>query len=282
MVTTVSQLFAAMKVAKASDTVYIAPGEYDLTVPIRAEKRCLELPSGVTLKGDRKNPSLIYSDDLGTYPLIKPLGPGCKIVGLRIQGSQSKVYTELDALPSDKYYAFPMSAGIVSAYSVAVEHCEIYGWGHSGVYCHGTQQSPSKLAVHACNIHHCQRSGLGYGVCVGDWCEALIDWCEFDYTRHAIACTGHPESGYEARNCKHGTHCTHYVFDMHPPGGKYMHVHGCDVRTYHPAVTVQGKPVQSWRVENCRFLDTEDDAIIVWNKTDASGVVQAAGNVYGE
>jgi hypothetical protein len=109
------------------------------------------------------------------------------------------------------YYKFPTSTGIESAHTLVVDNCEIWGWSMAGI---SLLQGADGTHIHHCNIHHCQRRGLGYGVCI-DKSEVLIESNLFDYCRHAIAGSGLPGTSYEARNNIHGEHSTQHCFDMH-------------------------------------------------------------------
>ncbi len=90
------------------------------------------------------------------------------------------------------------------------------GWSHAAVYL----TEGIKHHIHHNYIHHNQREGLGYGVCLGygEDISALIEYNLFGYNRHSIAGTGVPGNSYEARhNIELGNSLNHN-FDMH--GGK--------------------------------------------------------------
>ena len=77
----------------------------------------------------------------------------------------------------------------------------------------------SKAYIHHNNIHHCQRSGLGYGVAL-DEADAIIEANLFDWCRHAIAGTGSPGTSYEARYNIHLENASSHCFDMHGGGDR--------------------------------------------------------------
>ncbi len=309
---TVDELIAALAAARAGETVFI-PGDatLDFTDRVFLDGLVLKLPAGVVLAGDRgwrgSAGALLFSDAFQTSPLIEVAGPGARITGLRLRGPDPKrrlafhhraFYTDVyPAGParSDAYYRFPNSDAIrCGADRLEVDNCEIAGWSHAGVYLPGGL----KHRVHHCFIHHCQRMGLGYGVCL-DQAEVLIERNLFQDNKHHIAGTGRPGSGYEARHNvvlpyteAHAHPVTgapygqDHLFDMHGGGdrrdgtevaGAWMKIHHNRFRSSYLAVCIRGVP--------------ERKALIHHNWFDAlapgDGVVRAKGrtdvrsNVYG-
>jgi len=241
------ELLDALAKAKPGQTVFI-PGEteIDLTARVYIEKLVLEIPAGVTLAGNRGQDgsagALICSDALGyvirppgggdrtseVKPLISPKGADVRITGLRIRGPNPKRYLDhfhrsfAEKLPDGKrrghdyYYQFPVSRGIVAEQpDLEVDNCEISAFSHNGVFI----VSGDGHHIHHNFIHHCQYQGLGYGVS-HDKGSSVIERNLFDFNRHSIAGTGHPDSGYVARhNVELGTSLAH-CFDMHGGGGR--------------------------------------------------------------
>ena len=206
------ELMDALFRAASGQVIYVDDkAEIDMSVLVAAYQRRLVIPEGVTLASGRgqkgSQGGMIYSDEFRTSPLIEVGGKNVRISGLRLGGPDPKVRAEDlayltqvgrkttgDKSGNGDYYRFPASDGIVSIYAgLEVDNCEIGGWSHAGVYGHAADSAARvTMHVHHCNIHHCQRDGLGYGVSVGDGCEALVEANLFDYTRHAIAGTGTP------------------------------------------------------------------------------------------
>ncbi len=227
VVTGITDLRKALGSAQTEDVIFV-PGdaEIDMTVCARACREVIEIPGGVTLAGGRgidgAPGAMIYSDEFETQPLIRVVGDGARVTGLRIGGPDQKVRFEelIDALyhhpemASDGkgYYSFPTSNGIeTECNGLTVDNCEIWGWGCAGV---NLRQCAKTAHIHHNDIHHCQRAGLGYGICFHG-ADGLVEFNRFDYTRHAIAGSGVPGTAYEARFNIHGPNSTSHCFDMH-------------------------------------------------------------------
>lgn len=201
LVSTADELVNALARASAGQIVYVKSGvEIDLTHYTE-----LQVPGGVTLAGDRGNgtspgPLLFTRNTRAT--LISDAGPGVRITGLRIRGADGGVD------PIDYIYD-NLAFGIRSTFAnLEVDNCEISDFSFAGVQVVGKNGY-----VHHNYIHHVQREGLGYPVQVGG--TALIEANIFDYYRHAIAASGFPGNGYEARYNIALAHATNTVFDMH-------------------------------------------------------------------
>jgi hypothetical protein len=222
----IDSLVDALSKATTGQVVFI-PGdaEMDLTALIYIEKLVLQVPGGVTLASDRGNAgslgALIESDALDTRALIRALGPGVRVTGLRLEGPNPKRYLDHHRRaygPGGKgaeyYYKLPVSSGIVADQpSLEVDNCDISGFSLAGA----NLQKGEGHHIHHCSIHHCQYQGLGYGVCL-DTASAVIEQNLFNWNRHSIAGTGRPPSGYVARNnVELGVSLSH-CFDMH--GGR--------------------------------------------------------------
>jgi len=238
---TLDALLAALSKAKSGQIVFI-PGEteIDLTARIYIEQLVLEVPEGVTLAGNRgfkdSKGALLSSDALKTPVMIRPLGPGVRITGLRIRGPNPKRYMEHHRRsfardPGRKgrylyhegkdprgghsyYYKFPKSDGIVAEHPrLEVDNCDISAFGHAGVYL----KDGDGHHIHHNSIHHCQYNGLGYGVS-HNTASSLIEYNLFNHNRHSLAGTGRPGCGYVARHNVEGTVSLSHCFDMH--GGR--------------------------------------------------------------
>jgi pectate lyase len=226
-------LLAALKSVKEGEIIFIdGHAEIDCTDLVFTEKFRIKLPAGVILASDRgyKNSegAIIKSDNFATKPLISVLGPKVRITGLRIIGPDPKSHLEHhkrsfnpergdSKAQSAYYYLLPNSEGISTEHGfLEVDNCELSGWSHAAIYLrNGDEQH-----IHHNYIHHNQRNGLGYGVCLGYGknISALIEFNLFDYNRHSIAGTGVPGNSYEASNNIELGHSLSHNFDMH--GGK--------------------------------------------------------------
>jgi hypothetical protein len=218
----IDALIDALSKARGGEVVFIT-GEtvLDLTSRIYIEGLVLGIPGGVTLASDRGNGdsqgALLTSDALKTPVMIRALGSGARITGLRIQGPNPKRYLEhhrrafREGKGRSYYYEFPTSDGIQASFdSLEVDNCEISGFAHSGIFL----REGEGHRIHHNFIHHCQYNGLGYGIS-HDRASSLIEYNHFDWNRHSIAGTGRPGCSYVARhNVELGTSLSH-CFDMH-------------------------------------------------------------------
>ena len=225
VVRTIDELLGALARAVPGEVVFV-PGdvELDLTARVRADALVLELPGGVTLASDRGRGgslgALLFSDELLTRPLLRVMGSDARISGLRLRGPDPERRLDhhrrafAEGRGSDYYYSLPTSDGIECAYErLRVDGCELAGWSHAAIFLRAGEGH----RVDHNFIHHNQRQGLGYGVCL-DVARSTIEHNLFDWNRHSIAGTGRPGSGYIARhNIERGVSLSH-CFDMH--GGR--------------------------------------------------------------
>lgn len=248
-VSTKSSLLKALGKARRGDVIYVSDdARIDLT-----GHHSISIPAGVTLASGRgrdgsEGALLFTTEDRATprgkselLSLFKTAGKNVRVTGLRLRGPDP------DRRGS---YAFINFDGILSDHAgLEVDNCELWGWSHGAVYL----RRGSAAHIHHNSIHHCQRSGLGYGV-VLDIAEALIEANIFDWCRHAIAGTGRPGSGYEARYNLVLENASSHSFDMH--GGRDRrdgtHIAGDWIKIHHNtfraagvyAVVIRGKPRQ--------------------------------------
>jgi len=288
-------LLDALSKAKAGQVVFI-PGEteIDLTTSIYIEGLVLEVPAGVTLAGNRGHDgskgALLTSDALKTPVMIRVAGPDVRITGLRIQGPNPKRYTEhhrrsfgKGGAGHDYYYKFPKSDGIRTENPrLEVDNCEISAFAHAGIYL----KEGEGHHIHHNFIHHCQYSGLGYGVS-HDEASSLIEFNLFNWNRHSIAGTGRPGCGYIARhNVECGVSHSH-CFDMH--GGRDRkddtNIAGTSIEIYNNTffapqtpVKIRGVPQEKCEVHHNWFLECTEPGDAV----RASERTSVYDNVYGE
>ncbi|MCE5228005.1 right-handed parallel beta-helix repeat-containing protein [bacterium] len=295
---TVQSLMAALAQAKPGQTVFI-PGDavLDMTTWIIADKKAIMVPAGVTLASNRgfngSSGALIFSDELKTQPMIRVMGDGARVTGLRLRGPDPLIRLDFHQRCFGKgggghalYYKLPNSDGIqTSASRLEVDNCEIMGWSSGGVSLIGGKDHH----VHHNYIHHNRRHGLGYGV-VFNQAFALVDYNLFDYCRHHIAGTGRPESGYEAANNVILNNANSHLFDMHGGrdrkdgttiAGTRMNIHH---NTFmHPSeriLYIRGIPQESADVHHnwiYRNYDETKKATLI----ESDGNTKAHDNVYG-
>ena len=273
-VSNLNQLVGALKQAHSGETVFVeGETEIDCTGPVCAEKLVLEIPGGVTLAGNRgvsgSPGALIYSDELATSPLFRVLGPNVRVTGLRIRGPDPKQRldwsvhcAEVKNAKGDLYYKLPVAIGIVTEQAgLEVDNCELSGWSDSAIYL----MAGDRHHIHHSYIHHNQRDGLGYGVCLGygKKTEALIEQNLFNYNRHSIAATGAPGNSFEAcHNVELGEALGH-CFDMHGGedrkdgtdiAGTWLKIHHNTFRARIRAIWIRGVPQEGAEIYQNWFL----------------------------
>ncbi|MFO7724355.1 MAG: right-handed parallel beta-helix repeat-containing protein [Oceanipulchritudo sp.] len=283
-VSDLDSLLEALSRARAGEVVFI-PGEteIDLTARIYIEDLVLEVPAGVTLAGDRgqegSQGALLTSDALDTPEMIRTLGPGVRITGLRIRGPNTKRYLDHHYRSFTRneadggflyhegegprgghsyYYQFPVQRGISTSYdALRVDNCDLSGFAHSAV----SLRKGKNHHIHHNFIHHCQYQGLGYGISLTE-AVALIERNRFDWNRHSIAGSGLAGSGYVARhNLELGTSLSH-CFDMHGGrdrkdgtniAGTAIEIANNTFRAPQTPIVIRGIPEKSCRVHHNWF-----------------------------
>ena len=278
LVKTLEELRAALKEARAGQVVYVNDkAEINVT-----GNQKIVIPGGVTVASGRgcsgSKGALLYSDELATSPLFLAGGEKVRVTGLRLRGPDQERRTEqMQKLYKEgRYYSIPNSDGIISAYpGLEVDNCELWGWSHAAVF---LKRGALKAHIHHNYIHHNQRSGLGYGVCL-DQADALIEANLFDWCRHHIAGTGRPGTGYEARYNLVLENANGHSFDMH--GGRDRKdgtdIAGDSIKIHHntfkatgvPAFVIRGRPQQSADIHHNWFLHSGPDIAI--RQTNATG-----------
>lgn len=206
-VTNKAELLAALAIATSGEIVYIddsaeinMTGTEDTVIPVGvtlASGRGNSGSEGALLHYDTKNLWAPYF----TYGYCQP-SDNVRITGLRIQGPHNGTDESDD---SCAIYTHDVS-------NVEIDNCELYAWGYTPAYFLRT----SGGHVHHNYIHHNQRSGLGYGVIMGQDAYTLIEANLMDFCRHHIAGSGNPGCGYEARyNVVLENDGESHCFDMH-------------------------------------------------------------------
>jgi len=288
-------LLDALSKVKAGQVVFI-PGEteIDLTARIYIEQLVLEVPSGVTLAGDRghngSKGAILTSDALKTPVMIRAAGPNVRITGLRIKGPNPKRYLAHHRRAFGPgggghkyYYKFPTSNGIQTDHPhLEVDNCEISAFAHGGI----NLIKGEDHHIHHNFIHHCQYNGLGYGVCLGR-ASALIEYNLFDWNRHSIAGTGRPGNSYAARhNIELGVSLSH-CFDMHGGrdrkdgtdiAGTSIEIYNNTFRAPQTPVVIRGVPEKGCAVHHNWFPKHTGNKQAV----RSSAKTKVFNNVYGD
>jgi hypothetical protein len=184
-----------------------------------------------------------------------------------------------------RYYSIPNSDGIISTHpNLEVDNCELWGWSHAGIF---LKRGALKAHIHHNNIHHNQRSGLGYGVCL-DQADALIEANLFDWCRHQIAGTGRPGTSYEARYNLVLENANGHSFDMHGGrdrkdgtdiAGDTINIHHNTFRaTSVRAFVIRGRPQQSAQIHHNWFLHPDTKRAVA--QTNAVGNMNVYRNQF--
>ncbi len=291
-IATLDDLLEAFDNARSGDVVFVdGRAEIDCTQRVYIEKLVLEIPEGVTLASDRgaggTKGGMILSETFETKPLIRAMGPGVRVTGLRIGGPNPKPCFEnhnrsfREGRGHEYYYKFPTSSGIMTEHpGLEVDNCELGGWSSAAVsLSNGTDHH-----VHHNYIHHNPYNGLGYGVSHST-ASSLIEYNLFDHNRHSIAGSGKPPSGYEARHNVEIRNSVSHCFDMHggrdrkdgtTVAGTWMKVHHNTFRCPKTAVVIRGTPEEQAEIHHNWFYQKPDDLSV---RSDGNTVV--TNNAYG-
>src|SRR5690606_18234405 len=142
----VEGLLQALSEAKAGQVIFVnGNAVLDLTTRIYIEQLVVEIPPGVTLASNRgadgSEGALICSDTLDTRVMMRALGPGVRITGIRLQGPNPKRHMEHHArsfgangLGREYYYRFPVSKGIETSFPIKIDNCELSAFSQCAVY----------------------------------------------------------------------------------------------------------------------------------------------------
>ncbi len=281
------ELRTALKQARPGQVVHIDhKAEIDLTGSPE-----IMIPAGVTLTGGRGKKdsagALLFSKELATSPMLKVGGENVRITGLRLRGPDQQRRTEQmrKLYKEGRYYSIPNSDGIICSYpQLEVDNCQLWGWSHAAVF---LKRGAVDAHIHHNFIHHNQRSGLGYGVCL-DQSNALIAANLFDFCRHHIAGTGRPGTGYEARYNLVLENANGHSFDMHGGADRKdgADIAGDRINIHHNtfkatsvrAIVIRGRPTQSVDIHHNWFLHAEPKSVIA--QTNAAGNMNIGPNQY--
>lgn len=221
-VTDTASLASALREAKSGETVYIPDN-----VKISVTGLTLTVPAGVTLASNRGYVyedgsvacgGMLYTTTRQTEAII--LSENSVFTGITFSGADTERHmthlqrglNEAGTSYTGYYYSLTLSRGIVvRGDNVQVHNCEISGFSEAGVLLENVKNAK----VHHNYIHHNQRNGFGYGVCLSGCSEAEIYGNIFNYDRHAIAASGEAGSGYSAHDNIHLGTAIYHIFDAH-------------------------------------------------------------------
>lgn len=287
--TNASELSKSLASAPAGTVVFLpASTQIDWT-----GREPLRIPRGVTLASDRavgtSTGARIYTNDLGATLLVAE--ENARIAGLELMGPDPGDRTyQLERLEAERgkdgYYMVPAAVGVeVAGSGVAIENCEIWAFGRSGI---DIAPGAHGVVVRHCFFHHNQRLGLGYGVYL-DRSEALVEANLFDWYRHCVAGSGLPGTSYEARFNFVLPNASGHAFDMH--GGRDREdgssVAGTRIRirdniveaAQFPAVVIRGRAEEPVEVYGNQFRHPDAAFSIVLGESATGAIVR--DNVFG-
>lgn len=268
-VTSTEGLLEALKQATAGQVIFLPEGvEIDLT-----ETTGLVIPGGVTLAGTRglngSPGARLFTKRRGGTQFLSG-GDLCRLTGLRFEGP----------FPGPEKIAESATFFAVRHWRIEVDNNEIYNWNIQGVY---SAPGASRGYVHHNYIHHCQRSGYGYGVVVYD-SDVRIIANKFDFCRHHVAAGGNPGTAYEAAWNLIMPNCTSTCLDMHGGrdrgdntdiAGDWMDVHHNTFQGPQRAVGIRGTPSQGAEIYNNWFSKPVEET------TSSVGNTRVYNNVSG-
>ncbi|MCW5852368.1 MAG: VCBS repeat-containing protein [Anaerolineae bacterium] len=239
------QLVNAVQNAKWGTVIELDPNvSIDLTnVPP------LQLPAGVTLRGNRRGtllgPELTELQGPGRdhreESMLTVAGDQVRITGLRLRGPTRGLHEDVPLYDG----TVRIASGILAPdrFVTIIDHNDMSDWTNGAVQVEGENDSATCLAPNEFRVslvrvarnflHHNQRWGLGYGVVVGTGGYPLIQGNTFDFNRHAIAADGLALTGYTAEynlvlsgSPDYSDHGFQQDFDMHGSDPSSHHTGG--------------------------------------------------------
>ena len=263
-VKTKEELLEALKAAKAGHVIFVPHGvEIDMTGEAN-----IRLPGGVALAGTRgldgSHGARIFTTWRKSHALMCTAGEDVRVTGLRFEGAFGGTEKVAD-------HSHFLGIGHSGA---EVDNCEIYNFNVTGI---SVAQTAIHVRIHHNHIHHCQRSGYGYGVVTGSSNVHIIA-NKLDYCRHVIASGGQPGCGYEAAWNLVGPHATSHHFDMHGGSdrgdatniaGDWMDIHHNTFLGEVRAVVIRGVPSQRAEVHHNWFAAPTKQTVLSRGNTQA-------------
>lgn len=272
----------ATHVVSSADDLRSALGEKGATVWVPGDQTLdvsgfsnVTIAPGVTLASNRRigndsaedagetagTGALLRYDTVGSTAFYSE-ADDVRITGLRVRGPRTDFFDPgSSGAAHDSTVGFRLLRG-----RFVVDNCELFGWTESPLV-FGDEGIDAKSWVHHNDVHHNQMQHRGYGVNLLNGAH-VVEWNTFDANRHAVAASGFPTCGYEARYNVCGPTTIYHLFDMHAarevqPGdygdanvaGKYVKIHHNVVGTSHSnAVGIRGVPAEESTVHDNWFV----------------------------
>ena len=273
----------------------------------------LQLPSGVTIRGNRRGTlfgPLLHQESAPGETMLEILqgDADVRITGLRLQGiSQS---TDTGQKGSQGVLIHPSLRTII-------DHNDVSSFTLAGVEVSGTQTTANAPSCSSENndplnrpydaliarnfFHHNEMQDRGYGVGLDQGAFPLVLGNMFYLNRHAIASDGWNESGYHAwfnlvlsdSPTQHQLGIPYYTqdFDMHGTGdngfggsaGDYVQIFdNTFLGANRPNFEIRGIPCNQADFNGNVSLQSSGDAVSVKLSDDGSGVAVPPGTLFVE
>lgn len=296
-VSTKQELLQALNQAVAGETILVKDGTQ---IDLSGESDLL-LNTGVTLAGNRGEDGsegpLLYTNDMPTDGKLFSLLGQTRISGLRIRGPAKSIG---DLLPEDQQYA--RIAIVANEPDIEIDNCEISHFDRGGIEIYPDGQN---VYIHHNYLHDIQ----AYPVIVLNRSKLpiLIEANIIEWVWHAVAGSGYPGTGYEARFNRFirkavpifwlpytGDH----ALDMHPYlpilqernyrlAGQKLEIHhntfineapGDPSALVAPDIKIRGIPTELARIYNNKFLNSDPAQAVVHYQSN----VWVYNNLYGK
>ncbi len=267
----------ATHVVRAADDLKSALGKKGATIWVPGDTTLdvsgfsnVDIASGVSLASDRglsggsagatmATGALLRCDTVGSTAFYSE-ADGIRITGLRVRGPRTDFFDPGSSRAAhDSAVGFRLLRG-----RFVVDNCELFGWTETPLV-FGDEGIDAQSWVHHNDVHHNQMQHRGYGVDLLNGTH-LLEWNTFNANRHAVAASGFPDVGYEARYNVCGPKTIYHLFDMHAASevqpseyhtnvaGKYVKIHHNVVGTSHSnAVGIRGVPAEQSTVRDNWF-----------------------------
>lgn len=278
----ISELKTALRDAVPNQVIFMPS---DVEIDFTNEQASLLIPKGVTLASDRgtngSKGALLYSASLSEISsfsaksLLKVVSDDVRITGFRLRGPHSSIQNKFEY------------KGIESKdnNNLVIDNMELFNWSFAAVQLAG---SSLNVQVHHSNIHHNQRSGLGYGVVIYGDSEVVIHHNIFDYNRHSIAGSGEPGQGYEAHSNIILAHSNGHSFDMHgyfewagpessTIAGEFVNIHNNTFLLGTNAIVIRGIPTLGVFINDNKFANENESEMIRQSVLSESRVIPYQG-----
>ena len=296
-VSTKQELLEALNQAVSGETILVKDGvQIDLS-----GERDLLLNTGVTLAGNRGEDGsegpLLFTNDMPADGKLFSLLDQTRISGLRIRGPAKSIG---DLLPEDQQYA--RIAIVANEADIEIDNCEFSHFDRGGIEIYPDGQN---VYIHHNHLHDIQ----AYPVIVLNRSKLpiVIEANIIEWVWHAVAGSGYPGTGYEARYNRFVRKAVptfwlpysgDHALDMHPYlpilqernyrlAGQQLEIHhntfineapGDPSALDAPDIKIRGIPTELARIYNNKFLNGEPEKAVEHYQAN----VWVYNNLYGK